>query len=93
MTAIVALLLAVAQAKAADPDIGGQLAQRWCTSCHVIAGIGHGGETAPALPPPDRSQRWLRAWLTNPHPPMPDMHLSRDEVEDIVAFLQTLPQT
>lgn len=91
MIAIVALLLAVAQAGAGDPDIGGQLAQRSCTSCHVIAGVGHGA--APALPPADRGQGWLRAWLTNPHPPMRNLHLSEQEVEDIVAYLQTLPRT
>jgi|SRR5665213_704580 len=93
--ALIVLFTGASEGKAADVDAGGRLAQRWCTACHVIGNGNHGQDAAPALPPAaprERSQEWLRAWLTNPHPPMPDLHLSRMEIEDLVAYLASLPQ-
>jgi hypothetical protein len=48
----------------------------------------------PALPAlrgdGQRTADQLRGWLAAPHPPMPDFELSRQESEDIVAYLQSL---
>lgn len=84
--------LAATQALAADPDAGAALTQRWCSGCHVIGNSSHGQDAAPTLPPHGRDQTWLRAWLTDPHPPMPNFNLSRQEIDDIIAYLQSLPQ-
>jgi mono/diheme cytochrome c family protein len=79
---------------AADPKEGQRLAERWCASCHVVGEAGAGSDAAPSFPriaqDPRRSPDWLRAWLTDPHPPMPDLRLSRDEMDDIVDYLATL---
>ncbi len=97
-----ALLLAVliglspvsAVKAAGDPQSGRQLAERWCTSCHVVAGTGRGSDTVPpfaeiaARKPFDKGM--LTAWLTQPHPPMPNPDLSRREIDDIVAYLDSL---
>ena len=95
MLALSAVLLAAAPASAADPAQGRQLAQQWCANCHVIGGAETGRDTAPALPAIahryGQDQNWLRTWLTAPHPPMPDLHLSRQEIDDIVAYLSSLP--
>lgn len=93
--AALALCLGMAEASAADVAMGARLAQRWCTACHVIGKGGHGQDTAPSLPPAAASHRdrtWLHAWLTSPHPSMPDMHLSREEIDDIIAYLDSLPK-
>jgi mono/diheme cytochrome c family protein len=37
-----------------------------------------------------RSADEIRGWLADPHPPMPNLELSRREIEDIVAYLQSL---
>jgi cytochrome c len=79
---------------AGDPERGRALAVQWCTSCHVVDLEGHGTDAAPALPTllgsnlrtPDE----LRGWLVAPHPPMPDLDLTRQEIEDIVAYLVSL---
>lgn len=78
--ALIALLLAwgATPAWATDAAVGGQLAQRWCTSCHIIGTPAQGNDGAPVLPPAGDSQKWLRAWLQNPHPPMPNPNLSSD---------------
>jgi len=94
VTIWLALGIGQVQAQGGDAAIGGQLAQRWCTGCHVIAGSGYSQAGAPALPPKSaRDQKWLRAWLASPHPPMPDPQLSRPEIDDIVAYLDSLPRS
>jgi mono/diheme cytochrome c family protein len=79
-----------------DPEVGAELAQRWCTSCHVVDHAGHGADAGPALPAllgdGQRTEDELRGWLAAPHPPMPDFDLSRQEIEDIVAYLASLTE-
>src|SRR5689334_18891469 len=100
MLPLLVLALAVAAAgpvRAADPDAGQRLAQRWCAGCHAV-GAGRQAEaqdSAPTLPAVAKRQlsenrTWVRAWLTAPHPPMPDLALSRQEIEDVVAYLERL---
>jgi cytochrome c len=73
---------------------GQDLAQRWCSSCHIVDQSGHGADTAPPFPiiakqnPKDHD--WLRAWITAPHPPMPNLNLSRQQIDDVVAYIGSL---
>jgi cytochrome c len=32
----------------------------------------------------------LRAWLTHPHGAMPDLSLTRAEIDDLIAYIETL---
>ena len=79
----------------ADPARGGQLARQWCANCHVIdskpagavpqgppsfATISHSGTTADQL----------RAFLSHPHGAMPDLALTRAEIDDLVGYIETL---
>jgi cytochrome c len=77
-----------------DPEVGRELALRWCTSCHVVDEAGHGADAGPALPAllgeGQRTADELRGWLAAPHPPMPNFDLTRQEIEDIVAYLESL---
>lgn len=81
-------------ANAADADRGRAIAQQWCASCHIVAPGQAGADSAPAFASiandPARSPGALRAWLSNPHPPMPNLALSRGEIDDIVAYLESL---
>jgi mono/diheme cytochrome c family protein len=90
-------------ARAEPPDVvepsaekGQTLAERLCSGCHVVEAGADG--TVPAGVPPFRtianspgqtSQRIMNV-LIKPHAPMPDTHLSREEMLDIVAYLETL---
>lgn len=89
-----AAALAAAPAVAGDAHKGGVIAKRWCASCHVVA---KDQTTAVADAPTffdiarrrtDRKQ--LANFLVDPHPPMPNMHLSRREIDDIVAYIRSL---
>jgi cytochrome c len=77
-----------------DPRAGHELVRRWCTACHVVEPGGTGTDAGPALPSllagKQRSADQIRGWLTDPHPPMPNLDLSRQEIDDIVAYLQSL---
>lgn len=94
------LLAAASAARAADAENGRRIADRWCASCHVVSGSGtsnsapRGTDAVPTLASiardPNRGPNWLRQWLTSPHPPMPDLNLSRTEIDDVVAYLQGL---
>ena len=75
-------------------ETGQRLAQRWCTGCHVVDEAGHGTDMAPPFrtiaKQRGQDQKWLRAWLTSPHPPMPNLNLSRGEIDDVMAYLESL---
>jgi Cytochrome c, mono- and diheme variants len=97
--ALAALLFPVTMAQAADALAGKRIADRWCTSCHVVesgskGSPARGTDAVPTLASiahdPQRGPDWPRQWLTSPHPPMPDLNLSRAEIEDVVAYLQSL---
>lgn len=79
---------------AADVNKGETLAKRWCASCHVISSMQSQG-TAQAPPfsatasKPDFNERTIAFFLLAPHPPMPDMSLSRSEAADLAAYIAT----
>ncbi|MBP2291451.1 cytochrome c [Azospirillum rugosum] len=101
LAAVLIVLFAPAPAvHAADAENGRRIADRWCASCHVVSGSGAatnrvgGTDAVPTLASiardPARGPNWLRQWLTAPHPPMPNLNLSRTEIDDVVAYLETL---
>jgi mono/diheme cytochrome c family protein len=89
-----AALFPVAADAAGDPGSGRAVAERWCASCHAVERAGTATDAAPAFVTiaqhASRDPGRLRAWLTAPHPPMPNPGLSRQEIEDVVAYLQQL---
>lgn len=91
---LAALLLAAPLLPAAAEDEaarGRALAERWCAECHVIAPEGPGADAAPAFPNlARRTDAELRAWLADPHPPMPDPGLSGREIEALVAHIRAV---
>ena len=64
-----------------------------CNDCHTILGIG--GYYAPELTKvfDQRGAAWLRSWLkdplaVNPAATMPNQNLSKDQIENLVAFFE-----
>jgi mono/diheme cytochrome c family protein len=79
----------------ADTSKGAQIARQWCTNCHVIAGnptgpvpqgppsfqiVAHGGMSADQL----------RAFMSHPHGAMPNLVLTRAEIDDLISYIETL---
>jgi mono/diheme cytochrome c family protein len=94
------LLLGVpVAAEAADPadrEHGRTIARTWCASCHAVERREdrQRSDTPPSFvilanDPRNTTER-LRAFLTRPHGRMPDFNLSRQDREDLIAYLLSL---
>ena len=78
-----------------NPESGQRLVLSSCTSCHAPSAANNASDQAPTLSflahDNKTDPRWVRAWLMDPHPPMPAIMLSRQQVADVMAYLATLP--
>ncbi|GHD60103.1 hypothetical protein GCM10017083_45770 [Thalassobaculum fulvum] len=91
-------MLAAAPAAAAesiDPaKRGAEIAARWCSDCHASGASARASDVGPPFPKiaRERSADYLRGFLANPHVrgQMPPFDLTRDRIEDLVAYLQSL---
>jgi mono/diheme cytochrome c family protein len=98
VAAVLAALCLVPLAARADAAAGARMALQWCANCHVVNAASGGGPAAtiPQGPPafatiagrltPDR----MRAFLSHPHGAMPDLALTRAEINDLIDYIQTL---
>jgi cytochrome c len=93
---MLSLVLAAATARPtrADATRGSQLARQWCASCHVTSSNPAGNVQQG---PPSfhtiavvRTADQLRAFLSHPHGAMPDLSLTRQEIDDLVGYIETL---
>lgn len=86
--------MTVRPAVAGDPAAGRALAERWCTGCHLIGADGPGSDMAPPFhaiaSDPTKSREGLVIWLATPHTNMPNLGLSRLEIEDLVSYIVSL---
>ncbi len=92
---ILAAALSSSSTFAADPMHGRQLAQRWCSSCHVVASDQR--QASGDAPPfstiarnPNYNVDRLAFFLLDPHPKMPNMSLTRTEATDLAAYIASL---
>lgn len=80
---------------AGNAEAGRQLVTKSCTACHAPNATTFATDGAPPLSfiSKDNKERpaWIRGWLMDPHPPMPGIMLSRQQIEDIIAYLNSLP--
>ena len=82
-------------ALAENASHGEELAKRWCASCHVVADDQtHAADNVPTFASvarrPGISAERIASFLSDPHPKMPDMQLSRPETADLAAYIMSL---
>lgn len=97
---LLALLLpwalpAAAQVPVGDAVSGAMIAERWCTGCHAIGPAGaRATDGAPTLQSiADRASTTvlsLQVFLRTPHARMPDLSLTREETDDLIAYILRL---
>jgi len=78
---------------AADAEQGERLARRWCSECHVVSpDQTRAPADAPSFAAISASRRipQIEGFLRRNHPQMPDMSLSRDEIANLIAWMQSL---
>jgi mono/diheme cytochrome c family protein len=80
---------------AADPRRGLALAEEFCARCHVVRRGQQTGE--PGVPSfmrmagdPKLSRESLRQFMTVPHVEMPPPILTREEADDVIAYIFSL---
>jgi mono/diheme cytochrome c family protein len=95
--ATVALMLSSVATPSAAADVakGTQLARQWCANCHVVDGttsgmVQQGPPSFRAVAQGGLTGDQLRAFLTHPHAPMPDLALTRSEIDDLIAYIEAL---
>jgi cytochrome c len=90
--AVMAGTAAVAQEMHGDVAVGRRLAERWCASCHQLAGTVK--EPAASFPQiarmPSTTALALRVFLRTSHPTMPNVTLTPADTDDLVAFILSL---
>jgi mono/diheme cytochrome c family protein len=89
------VLSLVPHAVRADAQKGAQLAQQWCANCHVIGGtpvgaVPQGPPSFSAIAHSGMTADPLRAFLSHPHGAMPDLALTRAEIDDLIGYIETL---
>ena len=94
MLVFLVLAASTAERTLADPAKGSQLAQQWCASCHVTGGTPAGnlqqGPPSFSTIAHARTADQLRAFRSHPHGAMPDLSLTRAEIDDLVGYIETL---
>jgi mono/diheme cytochrome c family protein len=79
-----------------DIEAGRRLSETWCSSCHFVghdapSGISNGTPTFVGIANiSSTTPLSLRAFLQTSHARMPDLHLSRDEIDDLAAYILSL---
>lgn len=87
---------ASAQMSPGDPVVGRAIAERWCSSCHLVSPrpvgpVGDGAATFQSIA--DRASTTalsLRVFLQSPHGQMPDLTLDRNETDDLISYILSL---
>jgi mono/diheme cytochrome c family protein len=75
---------------------GTVLAERLCSTCHVMEGVSSGAASAgvPSMRGlanlAGQTAQRIRNVLINPHPPMPDVRLSNPEIDRLLAYIDSL---
>lgn len=86
---------ALGQGMTGDAGEGAAIAERWCAACHLVSE----DQTRAAVDAPtflsiaDRAPEAIDAlagFLMDPHPPMPDLSLTRAEIRDLLTYIQSL---
>ncbi len=89
---LAATLFPMAGLRAAeDVTAGRNIARTWCQPCHAV-----GSSTANDMAIPfseivaKRSRQSIAAFLANPHGEMPNIQLARQQIQDVVAYIETM---
>jgi mono/diheme cytochrome c family protein len=94
--AVIALVSPAAAQSPGDAAKGARLAFGICAQCHAV-GRGSARSPDPMAPrfssvatTPGMTDMALRVWLLSAHPTMPNFVLTKDETDDLVAYIMGL---
>jgi len=80
-----------------DAKAGQEVAEKLCTSCHMVGRQPASASVLADVPSfvaiankPGQSAESIAGRIVVPHPPMPQIHLSRNEIADLAAYILSL---
>jgi mono/diheme cytochrome c family protein len=94
---ILATAFPAAAQEASDPAAGAALARTWCSGCHVVdPQQSRATDAVPSFAAiaaaPASTSASLHEFLAMPHAPMPDLKLSGQQIDNVVAYILSLRQ-
>ncbi len=95
--ALAALVMAAhsTAAFAADARRGERFAHQVCGTCHVVAREDSSDAEAPSFRSIAASEQFRKhgvVWLWAKHPKMPNLATTREELNDVAAYIKTLAE-
>jgi mono/diheme cytochrome c family protein len=91
-----ALMMSFPAHAAGNAKRGGQIAERWCAACHIVApGAVRLSEDPPAsfqeiADTPGMGEMALRVFFQTPHRQMPNFSITDDVRDDLIAYITGL---
>lgn len=80
-----------------DAKTGHELAAKLCTGCHIVDGSAASAAVPADVPSfeaiankPGQTAETIAGAIVVPHPPMPEIQLTREEIGDIAAYIMTM---
>ena len=78
-----------------NPQSGEEIALQSCTTCHApMTAKGAKSASLPFSQLAEQNkgkQAWTQAWLNNPHKAKAGINLSKQQADDVVAYLKLIP--
>lgn len=94
--AVITLALAGAAVAQIHPDAktGKAIAEKLCVGCHIVGAEAAGASVSSDVPSfeqianvPDQTVKSIAGAIVIPHPPMPQIQLTREEIGDVAAYI------
>jgi mono/diheme cytochrome c family protein len=80
-----------------DAKNGRHIAQKLCVGCHIVGPQAAGASVSADVPSfqsiadkPGQDAAGIAGAIVVPHPPMPQIQLTREEIGDVAAYILTL---
>jgi mono/diheme cytochrome c family protein len=97
MVAALLALVGGSAVAAGRVEVGKAIGQRWCAACHQVSpeqAVANADVpsfmTIAQMRASPSALAALEGFLADPHPVMPDMSLTRQEISDLVAYIGSL---
>ena len=79
----------------ADSANGARIARQWCSNCHLVGTnptgpVPQGPPSFQTVAKSGMTAEQLRAFLSHPHGAMPNLTLTRAEIDDLIGYIATL---
>ncbi len=94
---LLALAIGPAQAQKVGVAQGEATARKLCVNCHIIEPDSKRDQVTAGIPSfmaiankPGITESKLRGFMLNPHPPMPEVQLTKNELDNLAAYILSL---